>query len=129
MNPAQVRELFTCRDGRLYWRVSPARVIPAGHEAGLQSYSSTQRGNMSCIVRYKRVYYKRSELIWAWHYGEWPESNVFHLDGNNQNDRIENLSTNEGGREMLNQHEYTRTPPDSFFNENGISRYEIQARG
>lgn len=35
--------------------------------------------------------YLAHRLIWLWHYGEWPEHDIDHLDRNPMNNRINNL--------------------------------------
>jgi len=42
-------------------------------------------------VGFKKTIIKASRLIWALHYGEWPDAPIVHIDGNNHNLKIINL--------------------------------------
>ena len=40
--------------------------------------------------------------VWAWHHGRLPEKQIDHIDGNEQNNRIENLREVSSGENKLN---------------------------
>jgi hypothetical protein len=49
---------------------------------------------ISCGYRVGRVFdrmYKMHRVVWAIYYGEWPEKNVDHINGNKLDNRIQNL--------------------------------------
>jgi hypothetical protein len=62
----------------------------------------------------KNVHYRAHRLIWFYHYGRWPSSDVIdHIDRNKHNNRIENLREatfsenckNKNRNELIKQHE------------------------
>ncbi len=78
-----IRELFTYKKGKLYWKVSRGRV-GVGTEAGTINSDGYYK------VRIKGRGYQRSRLVFLWHHGYLPEQ-VDHINGNRLDDRIENL--------------------------------------
>ncbi len=83
--PEQVKDLFDCVDGELLWRETRGPRARKGHPAG----TVRAGGNVSILIG-KRLY-QRSRLVFAWHFGRWPEGELRHIDGNRGNDRISNL--------------------------------------
>jgi hypothetical protein len=49
---------------------------------------------------------RRTHLIWWAHYGEWPTSEIDHIDRTRTNDRIENLRTSTPARNEANKARY-----------------------
>ncbi len=74
--------------GRLLWKALPhvsASSVKIGTEAG-------EAGNMGYRrVRLSGRAYQTHRLIWLYVYGEWPEDQIDHIDGNKANNRIANL--------------------------------------
>lgn len=86
--------------GRLDWKKSPTKPVYAGMQAG------TKAGRIKIIqVKENRIPY--SHVVWAWHYGEWPEGELRHLNGNWSDDRIENLA-------IIKKPDKKRPSPDEF---------------
>ena len=82
----RIRELFTYRDGCLYWRVDRNKY-KRGDKAAHQYKSSR---------RYLYVYiegrvYGEHRLMWLYHHGYFPENEIDHIDRDPANNRIENL--------------------------------------
>ena len=80
---ALLDELFEYKDGVLYRKID-TRNSKTGAVAG--HLKST--GYLFVYLAGK--YYPCHRLIWMMHYGEFPEL-IDHIDGNRQNNRIENL--------------------------------------
>ena len=82
----RLRELFSYdpETGVLVCRVARSNSI-AGSEVG----SIASNGYMYVTVDYARMLVHR--VIWAIHYGEYPEADVDHEDRNKRNNRIINL--------------------------------------
>lgn len=74
--------------GRLFWKVSLNRRIRPGDEAGaMQRIGRTQY----CYVGVSGKLYLAHRIVWLMRYGEWPENEIDHIDGDGLNNRIENL--------------------------------------
>ena len=87
LTPAEVRYLFSYANGVLYWLVRPSQNVRIGAPAGTPG----NVGHRGHAIRYQGCTYQRTLLVWAWHRGEWPVGNVRHVDGDSQNDAIDNL--------------------------------------
>jgi hypothetical protein len=81
-----IREVFTYSEGVFFWRVSPSPNAQAGALAG---YRHKKSGRWRIKV-FDRTHY-RSHLVFAWKWGRWPQGQIDHQDGNQVNDRWENL--------------------------------------
>jgi len=75
---------YSAEEGKFYWLITSRRSI-AGSEAG----SKDPHGRVSIKVAGTR--HKAHRLAWLFHYGEWPEGILDHVDGNPANNQIENL--------------------------------------
>ncbi len=88
---ARLKQLlkYEPESGRLIWVVSKSWRTPVG------SYSGSVTGR-SGIKRYRHTSvdgdrYKDHRLIWLYFYGEWPCSDIDHIDGDGLNNKIGNL--------------------------------------
>lgn len=79
-----VRATFEYDDGVLRWRLSPSRSVRAGAVAGAEN------GRGYIQVQWRGRLFVLHKLIYAYHHGWVPEV-VDHVDGDTQNNRIENL--------------------------------------
>jgi hypothetical protein len=70
--------------GSLTWLVDSGRAR-AGKEAGF----SDERGSRSVIIAGRRL--KAHRVAWLLTYGEWPDLEVDHIDGDPSNNRLSNL--------------------------------------
>lgn len=109
----RLRELFDYEPdtGVLRWRVSPARNVKAGDEAGTilkgcrTSYHTT---------RITGVLYLNHVLVWTIVKGEWPDRDLDHIDGDGLNYRIENLREATASQNQHNTHGAQRGSSSSF---------------
>lgn len=83
--------------GVITWRKSFGRKIRAGVIAG----SLTARGYVRVRLDGKR--YSGHRLGWFLFYGEWPSGQIDHKDGNQSNNRIDNLRDASGSVNAQNQ--------------------------
>lgn len=87
MNADLARELWTYRDGCLYWKVSPGRRIRVNDLAG-NLHKKTGRHR----ICYDHKLYWRCDLVYLMHKGEWPtHAHCTNKNGVMNDDRIENL--------------------------------------
>ena len=85
----QVRALFDYRDdGRLYWRVDRGKA----RKGALAGNASHSRRGKYWSIQFNGRQIPRARLVWAWHHGAFPGSQVWHLNHDSTDDRIENLS-------------------------------------
>lgn len=79
-------EIFTYREGYIYWKISTARCIRVGDIANCMGSNGYLRVNV-----YKRSY-PVHRIIYEMHNGAIePEMQIDHLDGNPLNNEINNL--------------------------------------
>lgn len=79
-----VNELFTYENGALFWKICPAKNVPAGAKAGYV------QGNKYLGVTIFRKMYPLHRVIFLYHSGYLPKI-VDHIDGDILNNKIENL--------------------------------------
>lgn len=79
-----VNNLFDYKDGKLYWKVCPNRKVQKGSEAG------TKRKDGYRVVRINGKGCLSHRLIWLMHHSNLPKF-IDHIDGNTENNMIENL--------------------------------------
>lgn len=75
---------FDAESGVLVWRVSSARA-----QAGVVAGTVTREGYVS--IGHKGTQYQAHRIVWAMHYGEWPSSDIDHINGVKSDNRISNL--------------------------------------
>lgn len=72
--------------GEIFWKISPnLGYTKAGDLAG----TIDNKGYRVISVGRKR--YKAHRIAWYIYYGEWPKSQIDHIDRNKQNNKIDNL--------------------------------------
>jgi len=90
---SMMRELFTYDDksGKLFWNV---RKYPCGsfngRYAGKEAFTSTESKGYKNGEVYG-INMKAHRVIWAIIYGDWPDGQIDHIDGNKSNNKPENL--------------------------------------
>jgi len=93
-----MHNIFEYKDGKLLWKVSRSNAISIGQEAGTE-YA---RG-------YKRVYFDGKtcavhRVIWEMFNGAIPDGmQVDHIDGNPENNKIENLRLVTSSQNAMNR--------------------------
>lgn len=51
--------------------------------------SDQSKGYFKCYVKGKTLASHR--VVWMWHYGDWPQNDIDHINGDRKDNRIENL--------------------------------------
>ncbi len=83
---AELKELFDYReDGSLIWKKITSFRVRVGDKAG----SPSTYGYLVTSINNKA--YKIHRLIWCIHHGNFPNSNIDHINGITNDNRIENL--------------------------------------
>lgn len=83
----RLRELFGYDPdtGVMRWRVSTNSRVVVGQEAGCVN------GGGYIVVSVDGRLYRAHRLIWLYVYGRWPGTDIDHIDGDPQNNRLTNL--------------------------------------
>lgn len=76
---------YSPETGEFTWRKTMGGFAIAGSIAGCPNSAGY------VLIRIDKVKYQRSRLAWAYVHGAMPHSDIDHIDGNRQNDRISNL--------------------------------------
>lgn len=71
-------------NGEIYW-ASRKKRVDAGQEAGVVKDNGYR---VICIDQRK---YRAHHLVWVWVHGKWPKAEIDHINGNRDDNRIENL--------------------------------------
>ncbi|CAO4167882.1 HNH endonuclease signature motif containing protein [Methylorubrum aminovorans] len=87
---------YSPESGRLFWR-DIRKPHLHGHEAG-----SIDAGGYR-VVKLDGKTFKVSRLAWLLYYGEWPSGRVRYIDGDKENNRIENLAIFTKQKNPMNQ--------------------------
>lgn len=85
LTQAQVLEMFSYADGKLYWRKKTSRKTVVGNEAGTARKTD---GYRQVMIGYRT--YRSHRLIYLYHHGWMPEI-IDHINQNPTDNRIENL--------------------------------------
>lgn len=106
VTPEMVRELFQYEDGALYWRNPRGRMSrgPLGSKSGDKRKPGGQRLQVQVKApdgRRSAVYIHRA--VWAWHHGHWPTKHIDHINGDVNDNRIENLRDVTSGENSQNR--------------------------
>lgn len=83
LRQSTLNELFSYKDGALYWKIDVANAVKAGEKAGYMN-------NRYQKIKIKGQSYYAHRLIFAMFNGYSPEF-IDHIDGNPENNLIENL--------------------------------------
>ncbi len=79
-----LHELFEYKDGELYWKKSPSKIVKAGSKAGFLNSNNRKQ------VKIFQNHYLIHRVIFMMFYGWLPEF-IDHIDNNQLNNKIENL--------------------------------------
>lgn len=103
--PEQLRELlrYDQDTGLMFWKERPNEMFEGGaypssrlaktwntKYSGKQAFTATKEGGYF-VGRILGKSYLAHRVVWALHYGEWPEIGIDHKNGNTTDNRIENL--------------------------------------
>lgn len=110
-----VRKVFDYdqETGCLHWAVKFNKYMKVGKIAG-----NPKKGG-AAVVGLKGYVFPLRQLIWVWHYGEWPNGRVFVKDGDEFNFRIENLEIRRRKYERTKEKKPPKPPKGP-----GYSRFE-----
>lgn len=78
-----LHDLFTYKDGELYWKIAPCKSVNVNQKAGYYNKKYYK-------IKIKNKTYSLHRLIYMMFYGYVPEF-IDHIDNNPKNNRIENL--------------------------------------
>jgi len=115
LTPERLREVlrYEKETGKFYWKVA-TRGARKGDEAGCVR----KIGYRAITVDSSMFYAHR--LAWFWEYGKWPNSHVDHVNGDRDDNRIENLRDVSPSR---NSHNSTKLGPNNTTGFRGVARY------
>jgi HNH endonuclease/AP2 domain len=92
--------------GKLLWH-RRGRVSFDRRWAGLQAFTAKDTHGYLCgAICGERVLAHR--VVWALTYGEWPQGEIDHINGDRTDNRIENLRLVSGAENQRNKKRYTR---------------------
>jgi len=77
---------YNCITGMFAWKISPARNIFQGDNAG---YIQKEKGYL--VITIDGAPYMAHRLAWLYAHGRWPLLEIDHIDGNKANNAISNL--------------------------------------
>lgn len=91
----RAHELLRYGDGKLYWREPGPK-----HSTGAVGTPAGVGGRLQVIVDRRSTYVHH--LVWLMHHGEWPATQIDHTNGDNRDNRIENLRLVTNGQNTQN---------------------------
>lgn len=111
------------RDGKLWWRKAKQ-----GRQLSVPAGSLNSEGYRRVNLNGKD--YQVHRLVWLYHYGEFPEGQLDHIDRNAANNRIDNLRLATNRQNNLNKLQTIRRelPHNVYRHGNGF-RVDVQLNG
>lgn len=108
-NIERLFELFTLDGYNIVWNkrqeVTPYNISWNKRNAGRVA-GSVQKGRNRVVVWVDGKNYPYHKLLWAMHYGIWPEQDLDHIDGNALNNELSNLRLCSHQDNMKNKKKY-----------------------
>jgi hypothetical protein len=96
-----IRNSWHLLDGQIFW-LRKAVYKNIGDPVGMSVKKSGHR-SVFLNVNKKLVGFSESNVVWFLAHGEWPESEIDHIDGNPQNNKIENLRLASRAEQLQNR--------------------------
>lgn len=100
INPLTIEEIrealsYDPDTGSLIWRINSSKSVKAGSAAGCPKGArlnrTTGKTARYVYVRLNNIDTPAARIVWALHYGAFPEGNLLFRDGDTENLRIDNL--------------------------------------
>lgn len=100
-----------------------------GKRIGKEAGTFDKHGYVQICINYK-IYF-RHHLIWFYHYGRWPKTNLDHENRRPGDDRIENLRENDRSQSRFNSEKSVNNgrPKGVYIARNGRFISKITVRG
>ena len=94
----RLREIldYDPESGAFAWKISTSNRAPVGSSAG------TDHGNGYRVIAIDRCTHYAHHLAWLFIYGEYPNQEMDHIDGNRANNKISNLRHGTHAQNMQN---------------------------
>lgn len=99
----RVKELldYNAETGLFIWKVSTGSV-KKGQEAGWVTWNNYRK------ISVDGLHYAAHRLAWFYTYGEWPEKDLDHIDGNRLNNSLYNLREASRSENLMNRDKMPR---------------------
>jgi HNH endonuclease len=109
----ELREVFEYNPetGELRWKISPSNNVQIGDVAGSRVKGLNTFYQLICV---NNIHFRAHVLIWALHYGAWPEKDIDHKDHNGLNNKIENLRETTRSENQSNQRKTNTSSASTF---------------
>jgi len=117
---------YSAETGIFTWKKSPKQGFKAGAKAGC----GQKHGHVAIKINNNRYYAHR--LAWFYVHKEWPKYDIDHIDGNPENNKIENLRDVNRAVNIQNQrkaHKNNKLGVMGVRESNGRFRAEIRVKG
>lgn len=115
ITPEALRQLlrYEPETGKLYWKPRPAELFKdkRSHGAWNARYAEKEALTSTDGYGYRRgcVFdrgYQAHRVIWAIHYGEWPDGHIDHINGDPTDNRAANLRPATVSQNLFNKPKY-----------------------
>ena len=88
ISQADLKTIFDYRNGKLYWGSKKY-----GNRIKLDKPAGSDNKKLARIIIIGSRSYRRARLVWLWHKGYLTNKNIYHINGDQFDDRIQNLTT------------------------------------
>lgn len=96
MNHDLIHDLFTYKNGSLYWKVDRGKI-----KAGTKAGTPREKGHIQ--IQYNRKLYREHVLVWIMFHGDKPDLILDHINGVPHDNRIENLRVATNAQNLANR--------------------------
>ena len=96
-----IDENFRFIDGSFYWKLRPAKRVKVGDRAGWLEKRSGYRK-----ISINGEFYKEHRIVWMYCKGYFPNGMIDHINGDRQDNRIENLRDVNNRENTLNTYKH-----------------------